>query len=232
MDDALLAQGRRSAAERAVERTLFGCRWLLAPFYLGLAVSLAVLLIKFVQKTGTLISYALFSLSSEVITSVLSLIDLSLIASLVLMVMLASYENFVSGFAIEGLKYKPLWMGHIDFNELKVKLLTSIVAITAIHVLELVMSVGPATNRELAWRVGILITFVVSAPLLAIMNRLNPNRTLLNCRAGRSGRPPPTMAGGPGRRETSLRATTKMPGDVDHVVDSVMTSIKPASTLW
>jgi uncharacterized protein (TIGR00645 family) len=88
--------------------------------------------------------------------------------------MLACYENFVSGFAIEGLKYKPSWMGQIDFGELKVKLLTSIVAIAAIHVLELIMSIGPADNRELAWSVGILVTFVVCALLLAIMNRINP----------------------------------------------------------
>ena len=169
-------QRREDAAPQSGRwsRTLFGCRWLLAPFYLGLAVSLVVLLIKFVQKTEKLIGNAIFSHSSEVITSVLSLIDLSLIASLVLMVMLACYENFVSGFAIEDLKYKPSWMGHIDFGELKVKLLTSIVAIAAIHVLELVMSVGPVTNRELAWSVGILITFVVCALLLAVMNRINP----------------------------------------------------------
>src|SRR5262245_8987801 len=99
MDDALPAQGRRTAAERAVERTLFGCRWLSAPFYLGLAVSLVTLLIKFVQITVKLIGNAIVYQSSEVITNVLSLIDLSLIASLVLMVMLACYENFVSAFA-------------------------------------------------------------------------------------------------------------------------------------
>ena len=71
------------------------------------------------------------STSNEVITLVLSLIDISLIASLVLMVMLACYENFVSGFELGGYKYKPSWMGHIDFGELKVKRLTSMVAISA-----------------------------------------------------------------------------------------------------
>jgi uncharacterized protein (TIGR00645 family) len=174
MGDSVLAHQRRTIAERAVERTLFGCRWLLAPFYLGLAVGLLVLLVKFVQKTGQLINNSFFYRNNEVITSVLSLIDLSLIASLVLMVMLSSYENFVSGFSIEDLKYKPSWMGHIDFGELKVKLLTSIVAISAIHVLELVMDVGPASNRELGWSVGVLVTFVVCALLLAVMNRINP----------------------------------------------------------
>src|SRR6516225_11505221 len=112
---------------------------------------------------------ALPSSSGEVITLVLSLIDISLIASLVLMVMPASYENFVSGFELVSHNYKPSWTGHIDFGELKVKLLTSIVAISAIHVLEIFMNIGPASDRELAWSVGILLTFVLSALLLAVM---------------------------------------------------------------
>lgn len=166
---------RRARLPSAVERTLFGSRWLLAPFYLGLAISLVVLLIKFTEKTFALIFAALPSGSTEVITSVLSLIDISLVASLVLMVMLACYENFISGFEIAHHKFKPTWMGHIGFGELKVKLLTSIVAISAIHVLESFMNVGSATDHELLWSVGILIAFVLCALLLAVMNRLSPN---------------------------------------------------------
>jgi uncharacterized protein (TIGR00645 family) len=64
--------------------------------------------------------------------------------------------------------------GHIDFGELKVKLLTSIVAISAIHVLEIFMNIGPASDHELAWSVGILLAFVLAGLLLAIMNRISP----------------------------------------------------------
>ena len=174
MDNSLLSSEPHTATERLVERTIFASRWLLAPFYVGLAVSLVVLLIKFGQKTVKLLSDAFPSSSSAVITNVLSLIDLSLIASLVLMVMLACYENFVSRFKLEDHQYKPSWMGHVDFGDLKVKLLTSIVAISAIHVLESFMNIGPASDRELAWSVGILIAFVFAALLLAIMNRLSP----------------------------------------------------------
>ena len=174
MDNSLLSSETHTTAERLVGRTIFASRWLLAPFYVGLAVSLVVLLIKFGQKTAKLLSDAFHSTTSEVIANVLSLIDLSLIASLVLMVMLACYENFVSRFELKGHKYKPSWMGHVDFGDLKVKLLTSIVAISAIHVLESFMNIGPASDRELAWSVGILIAFVLAALLLAIMNRLSP----------------------------------------------------------
>jgi uncharacterized protein (TIGR00645 family) len=91
MDNSLRSSGPHTVAERVVERTIFASRWLLAPFYAGLAVSLVVLLIKFGQKTVKLVSNALLSDSNDVITNVLSLIDLSLIASLVLMVMLACF---------------------------------------------------------------------------------------------------------------------------------------------
>ncbi len=174
MDELLQSHGLGSTAERTMGRLLFSCRWLLAPFYAGLAVSVVVLLIKFCQKTEKLVLSASSAASNEVITSVLSLVDISLIASLVLMMMLACYENFVSGFEIAGYKYTPSWMGHIDFGELKVKLLTSIVAISAIHVLESFMNIGPTSNRELGWSVGILVAFVVCALLLAIMNCISP----------------------------------------------------------
>jgi uncharacterized protein (TIGR00645 family) len=172
MDEVLPAR-KHSTVERLVEQTMFTSRWLLAPFYVGLIVSLLLLLIKFGQKTATLISNAFPATTSEVITSVLSLVDLSLVASLVLMVMLACYENFVSRFDLEGLRYKPSWMGHVDFDDLKLKLLTSIVAISAIHVIESFMNIASASEHELLWGIAILIAFVVCALLLAIMNRLS-----------------------------------------------------------
>jgi hypothetical protein len=86
MDDAVLSR-KHTAAERLLERTIFASRWLLAPFYAGLGISLLVLLIKFSQKKAMLVANAFSSTSSEIIAGVLSRIDISLIASLVLMVM-------------------------------------------------------------------------------------------------------------------------------------------------
>ncbi len=170
MDNSPPASEPRLLAERAVERTIFASRWLLAPFYVGLGLSLLVLLMKFTQKTLRLVSSAVSSGSNDVITDILSLIDLSLIANLLLMVMFTGYENFVARFELDDRKYKPNWMGHVDFGDLKLKLLTSIVAISAIHVLEIFMNIGQTSDRELAWSVGILLAFVVSGLLLAAMN--------------------------------------------------------------
>ena len=92
-------------------------------------------------------------------------------ASLVLTVMFAGYENFVSRFDLDGHKDKPDWMGHVDFGDLKLKLMASIVAISAIHVLENFMDVEHLTDRALGWGLGIHMAFVVSAVLLALMDR-------------------------------------------------------------
>jgi uncharacterized protein (TIGR00645 family) len=148
-------------------------RWLLAPFYLGLAVSLVVLLIKFGQKIVKLVTYSLFSSGSDVIPVVLSLIDLSLIANLMLIVMFSGYENFVSRFELYDQKCKPAWMGHVGFGDLKIKLLTSIVAISAVHLLESFMNIDQTSDRELEWSIGIQITLVLTGVLLAIMNRVS-----------------------------------------------------------
>ena len=105
----------RLISDWAVGRTSFGCRWLLAPYYLGLSISLLVLLIKFVQRTDKLFFDALVSSSSEVVTLVLSVIDFSLIASLGLMVMLACHENFVSGFELGRYRWQAILDGPYRF---------------------------------------------------------------------------------------------------------------------
>jgi uncharacterized protein (TIGR00645 family) len=159
--------------ERTVEYVLFTSRWLLAPIYLGLVAGLAVLLVKFVQHTIELVLHALTSDGEATIVGVLALIDLALMGSLVLMVMFAGYENFVSKLDLAGHRDKPGWMGHVDFSDLKLKLMGSIVAISAIQVLESFMNVANLSDRELAWSVGIHMAFVVSGVLLAVMDRMS-----------------------------------------------------------
>ncbi|HXT78534.1 MAG TPA: TIGR00645 family protein [Acetobacteraceae bacterium] len=162
----------RRLTERGVEFLLFTSRWLLAPIYLGLALGLAVLLIKFGQHAVALLGHALTSDGEETIIGVLALIDLALMGSLVVMVMFAGYENFVSKLDLASHRDKPGWMGHVDFSDLKLKLMASIVAISAIQVLESFMNVAQLSDRELAWSVGIHATFVISGVLLAVMDRL------------------------------------------------------------
>jgi uncharacterized protein (TIGR00645 family) len=163
----------RSEAIRYFERAMFASRWLLAPFYAGMAVSLALLLVKFVQKTAALVAGVIREDSSDLIVDILAIVDLSLVGNLLLMVMFAGYETFVARFDLDDHPDKPDWMGHLGIGGIKLKLMTSIVAISAIQLLEDFMHAQQLTDRELAWGVGIHLTFVVSAVMLAMMDRVS-----------------------------------------------------------
>lgn len=158
--------------QRLFERAIFGSRWLLAPFYLGLAACLFVLLVKFVLNALYLFVHAVTAGGEEITVGILSLIDLSLMANLLLMVILGGYETFVSRLDIGGHEERLAWMGRIGFGDLKLKLMASIVAISAIHLLEAFMNVDHLSDRQLGWLLGIHMAFVVSGVLLALMDRI------------------------------------------------------------
>jgi uncharacterized protein (TIGR00645 family) len=156
---------------------LFRSRWLLAPFYLGLVLSLAMLLAAFVGELVHALPQALNITHvdpEQVILAVLGLIDLSLAGNLVVIVIFSGYENFVSRIDTENSEDRPGWMGTLDFSGLKMKLIGSIVAISAISLLRAFMTLteGNAALDEprLRWLVTLHITFVVSGLLFAAMD--------------------------------------------------------------
>lgn len=159
--------------ETGLETMIFASRWLLAPFYLGLALSLFVLLIKFAGELFHIASHAFTSTESEVILGVLALVDLTLTGSLLVIVIFSGYENFVSKIDHSNHRDWPEWMGTIDFSGLKLKLLSSIVAISAIQLLKQFMSIQNVSEREIFWLVVVHVVFVVSSVLLALSDRIS-----------------------------------------------------------
>ena len=158
--------------ERGFERVLFNSRWLMAPFYFGLVVSLAVLLFKFCAVLWEFIVHAPGAKESDIILGALSLIDLSLTGNLILIVVFSGYENFVSKIDPRGHPDWPDWMTKVDFGGLKQKLMASIVAISAIQVLKAFMNIETAfDSNKLAWLAGVHLLFVVSAFMLAVSDR-------------------------------------------------------------
>ncbi len=158
--------------ERQIERALFASRWLLAPIYLGLAVALLVLGAKFFQELYHTFTHVLVWTEAEVVLALLALVDLSLVASLIVMVMFSGYENFVSKIDMEGEGDKLGWLGKLDAGTLKLKVAASIVAISSIHLLRAFMSAQTTPNDKLMWYVIIHLTFVVSAVMLGVLDRL------------------------------------------------------------
>jgi uncharacterized protein (TIGR00645 family) len=159
--------------ERLLERLLAASRWLLAPFFLGLALGVVVLLIKFVQEAWHLLERALVLTEGETILRVLSLVDLALTGALVMIVIFSGYENFVSKIDHTTDRRWPEWMGSIDFTALKIKLLGTIVAISAIQLLKQFMTIDKSDDRHLFWYAVIHVVFVVSSVLLALSDRIS-----------------------------------------------------------
>ncbi|MCA0400102.1 MAG: TIGR00645 family protein [Proteobacteria bacterium] len=157
--------------ERYLERFLFMSRWLLAPFYVMLVFALCGLLVKAGQETWHFVSHSVTSSEADVILGILALVDLTLTGSLIVIVIFSGYENFVSRIEVDTTRDWPEWMGKIDFSGLKLKLLSSIVAISAIQLLKGFMNVRNMSDRELGWLVGIHLVFVVSGLLMALTDR-------------------------------------------------------------
>jgi uncharacterized protein (TIGR00645 family) len=166
------SNGTISKIERSLEAGIFASRWLMAPFFVGLVLALALLLVKFVQELWHSLPAMLSMSGSETILLMLSLIDLTLVGSLVLMIILAGYENFVSKIDTGETSDRPDWMGKIDFGDLKLKVVASIVAISAIQLLAAFLDIERFEPVQLGWLVGLHLTFVVSGVLLALMDRI------------------------------------------------------------
>ena len=162
--------------ERAIEKFLFASRWLLAPFFVALVLGLVVLLVKMAQAFYEFALHAWAGSESDAILGILGLIDLTLTGSLIVIVIFSGYENFVSRIDAAEHSDWPEWMAKIDFTGLKLKLLSSIVAISAIQLLRAFMDVKNTSDRELWWYVVIHLVFVASGLLLALTDRLSEHQ--------------------------------------------------------
>src|SRR5262244_3953617 len=167
------APSRSRPVLRAIEAVLFNGRWIMAPFYFGLVVALAVLFLKFLRMLWEFMQHAAGAKSSETILDALALIDVTLVGNLILIVVFSGYENFVSRIDTSGNPNWPVWITKIDFAGLKQKLLASIVAISAIHVLEAFLNIDASFDAtKMTWLVAVHLVFVISALLLALSDRL------------------------------------------------------------
>jgi uncharacterized protein (TIGR00645 family) len=159
--------------EKAIERLLFASRWLLAPIYLGMSLALVALGIKFFMELFHLLGHVVEMKESDLVLVLLALVDMVLVGSLIIMVMFSGYENFVSRLDVEESGETLGWLGKLDANSLKLKVASSIVAISSIHLLRAFMNVPGHESGSLLWYVIIHLTFVVSAVMMGVLDRLS-----------------------------------------------------------
>ena len=158
--------------EKFIENAIYSARWILAPIYLGLSLALLALGLKFFQEAVHVLPIIFQISEADLVLVVLSLIDLALVGGLIVMVMLSSYESFVSRLDIASTTEKLGWLGKMDYTSLKNKVASSIVAISSIHLLKIFMNTANIDNDKLLWYVVIHLTFVLSAFGMGVLDRV------------------------------------------------------------
>ncbi|MDX7986982.1 TIGR00645 family protein [Xenorhabdus sp. 12] len=161
--------------ERFLENLMYSSRWLLAPVYFGLSLTLLALTIKFFQEILHVLPQIFSVNEANLILTLLSLIDMALVGGLLVMVMFSGYENFVSSLDIHEHKEKLSWLGKMDATSLKNKVAASIVAISSIHLLRIFMETQTIPDNKLMWYVIIHLTFVLSAFVMGYLDRITRN---------------------------------------------------------
>jgi len=156
--------------EALIESVILASRWLLVIFYLGLAAALAIYALSFGAKLWEFASHVFSLDEADSILKLLGLIDAALVASLVVMVIISGYENFVSRFDDEKDVH---WLGQIDAGSLKIKVASTIVAISSIHLLQVFLHTESYTGEVLMWYTIIHLAFVISALFLAYIDRVS-----------------------------------------------------------
>ncbi|NOT10900.1 MAG: TIGR00645 family protein [Methylococcaceae bacterium] len=155
-----------------MERMMYASRWFLAPIYMGLSLALMALTVKFFQELLHFLPHVLELGEADMILTLLSLIDLTLVGSLIVIVMFSGYENFVSQMDICASAEKLEWLGKHDYGSLKMKVAASIVAISSIHLLKIFMNIDATANDKLLWYVLIHLTLVMSALFMGYLDKL------------------------------------------------------------
>jgi len=158
--------------EKFIERGMYASRWLLAPLYFGLSLTVLALVLKFFQELAHILPHVFQIAETDLVLTILSLIDMALVGGLLVMVMLSSYENFVSQLDIAEDAEKLGWLGKMDSTSLKNKVAASIVAISSIHLLKIFMNAANIDNEKLLWYVVLHMTFVASAFAMGILDKL------------------------------------------------------------
>jgi uncharacterized protein (TIGR00645 family) len=152
---------------------MFAARWIMAPIYIGLLMALVMVVVKFVQKLVQAVPGFLELTTSDAIFFVLTLVDLSLVANLVVIVIFAGWENFVGRLLASHSEDTPTWLGGMDFATVKLRLIGSIVAIAAIQILETFVHIEEVKPQEAAWQLAIMLGIGVVGVLLALADRMS-----------------------------------------------------------
>lgn len=161
---------------RNLGRIMFAARWLMAPIYIGLLFALALVALKFVQRLVVVVPTVFSLTNNDVILAALGLVDLSLVANLVVIVIFAGWANFIGPLLSGTARRDTNWIRNLDFGALKLKLIGSVAAIAAVQILEAFVHINDIMKQDVAWQLAILLGIAVTGVLLAVMDRMGDHK--------------------------------------------------------
>ena len=163
--------------ENSLEYFIFASRWVQAPIYVALIFAAVAYAWKSVSELLHLLDGFSVATESKIMVGILSLVDISMVANLVNMVVVGGYVTFFSRIDFGDNGDRPDWLDHINANTLKVKLAGSLASISAIHLLKSFIAITEtvvegtmiSANAEKAvlWQAIIHGVFLVSMILFA-----------------------------------------------------------------
>jgi uncharacterized protein (TIGR00645 family) len=165
----------RKALENAVEYAIFASRWIQAPIYLGLVVGSGLYCAKFIWQLIDMFLEFRIATEEDLMLAVLGLVDMSMVANLVYMVVVGGYTMFVSKIDMSSSEDQPTWLQSTNANTLKIKLASSLVGVSGIHLLKTFIELSGGGHHEgvqiqtdhVMWQILIHVTFLASSMALA-----------------------------------------------------------------
>lgn len=158
--------------ENSIEKIIFASRWFQAPLYLGLIVAGILYSYKFLAELWHLTSNLNEITEEAMMLGVLTLVDITMVANLLVMVIIGGYATFVSRMDLQGHPDKPDWLDKIDAGALKVKLATALVGISGIHLLKSFINIKEKAYEQVMWQVIIHVVFLLSSLMLAYTEKI------------------------------------------------------------
>ncbi|HKQ36372.1 MAG TPA: TIGR00645 family protein [Nitrospiraceae bacterium] len=158
--------------EHAFETVVFASRWIQAPLYGGLIIAELLYAYKFLLELWEMIWHINQQQETTFMLGVLGLIDVTMVANLLTMVIIGGYATFVSKLDLEGHADRPDWLTHIDPGTIKIKLAASLIGISSIHLLKSFVNIAHEDFEQVKWKIFIHLTFIGSAILLAWTDKI------------------------------------------------------------
>jgi uncharacterized protein (TIGR00645 family) len=162
----------KEKVENVLEKVIFASRWFQAPLYAGLIVAGVLYAYKFVIELWHLVATVNEITEELLMLGVLTLVDITMVANLLVMVIIGGYATFVSRINLDNHPDKPDWLDKIDAGTLKVKLATALVGISGIHLLKSFINIKEKSNDQVMWQVIIHVVFLLSSVMLAYTEKL------------------------------------------------------------